>query len=127
MPHQDEHVVREYIEAIGSGDFDRAVELVTEDVTMHVPGRNPMSGELRGREALMGMFRGLTDRSGGTIVPEVHDLLATDDHVVALLSRTIAGVEARAAVVYHVRDGKITEIWPHEHDQYALDEAITGS
>ena len=120
-------VGRSYIDAVGRFDLGTASSMVPEDVIMHIPGRNPMSGEIRGREGLIGMFEGTHDLSGGRMpVPEVHDITSSEDHVVALLTRTIAGVEARAAVVYHVMDGKITEIWPHEQDQYALDEAVSG-
>jgi uncharacterized protein len=127
MVHPNERVVREYIGALGSADFDRAIDLLAEDVVVRVPGRSPISGELHGRDAVREMFQRLMEAAGGPVVAEIHDLLAGDEHVVALLTRTIAGVEARAAVVYHVRDGRITDVWPHEQDQYALDEAIRGS
>lgn len=127
MAPQDLEVVRSYIEAVGSGDLDRVAELVTDDVRMHVPGRNPLSGEVRGRDGLLAMLGEVFERSRGSFEAEIHDLLASDEHVVALVKRTIAGLETRVAVVYHLRDGKIAEIWPHEQDQYALDEAFTGS
>jgi uncharacterized protein len=126
MGHTNAEVVRAYVGAVGGGEADRAVELVTDDVVMHVPGRNPISGEVRGRDALLTMLREVFERSGGSFGLEIHDILASDDHVVALLERTIAGIETRVAVVYHLRDGKIAEIWPHEQDQYALDEALSG-
>jgi ketosteroid isomerase-like protein len=120
-------VVRSYIDAVGRFDLETAARLVADDLVMHIPGRNPMSGEIRGRDGLIGMFEGTRDLAGGQMpVPKEHDITSSEDHVVALLSRTIAGVEARAAVVYHVMDRKITEMWPHELNQYALDEAVSG-
>jgi uncharacterized protein len=127
MAHPDAETVRAYIEAVGAGDVDRAGKLVAEDVVLHLPGRSPIAGDIRGRDALVAMLRAMLEASGGSVVPEIHDLLASDRHVVALVRRTVAGVDARAAVVYHVRDGRITEIWPHERDQYALDEAFSRS
>ena len=44
--------------------------------------------------------------------------------MVVLVRRKIAGADAAAAVVYHVRDGKIGSIWIHEQNQYAVDEAL---
>ena len=127
MTQSNEEVVRSYIDAVGRFDLESATGLVSEGVVTHIPGRNPMSGEIRGRDGLVGMFERTRELSGGQMPPpDVHDITASDDHVVALLTRTIAGVEARAAVVYHVEDGKITEIWPHEQDQYAVDEAVSG-
>ncbi len=126
MTQSNVDVVRSYIDAVGRFDLETAGELVSEDVVMHIPGRSPMSGEIRGRDGLIGMFERTREMAGGQMpVPDVHDITASDDHVVALLTRTLLGVEARAAIVYHVMDGKITEIWPHEQDQYSLDEAVS--
>lgn len=126
MAQSNLEVVRSYIDAVGRSDLETAAGLVSEDIVMHIPGRNPMSGEIRGRDGLIAMFERTREMSGGQMpAAEVHDMTASENHVVALLTRTIAGVEARAAVVYHVEDGRITEIWPHEQDQYALDEAVS--
>jgi predicted ester cyclase len=43
---------------------------------------------------------------------------------VALMTRRVAGLDASVAVVYEIRDGKIAEVWPHERDPYAVDEAL---
>ena len=72
------------------------------------------------------MFKGVLERSGGAMPVEVHDLLESEDHVVALVRRTMAGVDSRAVIVYHVADGKITELWSFEGDQYAIDEAMSA-
>ena len=126
MTQMNADVVRSYIDAVGRFDLETVSGLVSEDVVLHVPGRSPMSGDIRGRDGLIRMFERTREMSGGQMPPpDVHDITASNDHVVALLTRTIAGVEARAAIVYHVKDGKITEIWPHEQDQYALDEAVS--
>ena len=57
---------------------------------------------------------------------EVHDLLESDDHVVALLNRRIAGTDSRGIIIFHFSGGKISEVWPVEMDQYAIDEAMSG-
>ncbi len=126
MSHPNEEVAREYLRAFNEGDLDRVGELLAEDVVVHFPGRNPMSGAKRGKDEVMAFFRAMIDRAGvGQVPPEVHDILASDDHAVALMTRKVAGIYASVAVVYRVRNGKITEVWPHERDQYAVDEALT--
>ena len=62
-------------------------------------------------------------------IVDVHDVLATGEHVVALL-RTTASREGRElsmnrANIYHVRDGKITEAWLLTTDQRAADEFLS--
>ena len=126
MTHPNEQVVRDYFQAFNEGGLDRVGELIADDIVIHFPGRNPMAGERRGRDEVMSFFRTMVQRAGiSNVPPDVHDVLANDDHVVALLTRKIAGIDASVAVVYHVRDGKITEVWPQERDQYAVDEALS--
>ena len=120
----DGHTVGEYIAALSSGDLAGVAARLHDDVVVTIPGRNVNSGVKRGKDEVLQMFGAMLERSGGTMPVEIHDLLESDEHVVALVRRTIAGADTRAAIVYHVRDGKIAEIWSHEGDQYALDEAL---
>lgn len=57
---------------------------------------------------------------------EVHDVLANDDHAVALVtafsSRGGESLEDRAAQVFHVKGGKISEFWGSTTDP----EAVVG-
>lgn len=126
MAHANEEVVRAYIAALAEGDMDRVGEFLSDDVVFHMGGRNPMSGDKRGRDESIGMLRMASERAGGRLAVDVHDVLANDEHVVALVRRKIAGIDTTAAIVYHVGDGRITEVWIHEGDQQALDEALAG-
>lgn len=126
MSHPNGEVVRGYLQAFNEGDIDRVAELLDNDIVIHFPGRNPMSGENRGKDEVVIFFRAMMERAGvGRVAPEIHDILAGDDHVVALMTRNIAGIDASVAVVYRIRNGRIIEVWPHERDQYAVDEALT--
>ena len=122
----DTEIVRTYIGAVSAGDMDAIGSSLSDDVVFHIPGRNVTSGEQRGKEAVLAMFRTMRERAGGAMQVEIHDLLASDEHVVALVKRSIAGLDTQAAVIYHLRDGKIAEVWSHEGDQYAIDEAMSG-
>jgi hypothetical protein len=62
--------------------------LFADDMVFHQPGRNPTSGDDQGLDAVVGLLRTLGERSGGTFRSQVHDLLATDQHAVALLRVT---------------------------------------
>lgn len=127
MVRSDKAVVEEYIDAIAEGDIERVGEFIADDIVVHIPGNNPMSGDYRGREEVLAHYRSLferTEAAGGSIEVDMHDLLASDDHVVALSRRTFAGVDARAVAIYHVDDGKIEEVWVHEAAQDEVDKAL---
>ena len=128
MTHPNEGVVREYLRAFNEGDLDAVDAVLDDGVVIHFPGRSPIAGDKRGKEEVMAFFKAMMTRAGvGSVPPDIHDVLANDDHAVVLMTRAVAGIEASVVVVYHVRDGKITEVWPHERDQYAVDEALARS
>ena len=88
--------------------------------------RSAIAGEYQGKEQVLGFFGKIAELSDGTAKIDVHDLLADDEHGVALvtLSATRSGRshEGNAAHVLHIRDGKVTEFWDAQVDQYANDE-----
>jgi hypothetical protein len=63
---------------------------------------------------------------GGTFSFELHDVLANDEHAVALV--TVRGERAGKQLndnmvqISHLRDGKAYEVWNPATDQYAQDE-----
>ncbi len=125
MAYPNEDIVREYLRAFNEGNLDRVSELLADDIVIHFPGRNPMSGEKRGKDEVMSFFRVMMERAGvGSVPPEIHDVLVSDRRAVALMTRPIAGIDAVVVVLYDIRDGKIAEVWPHERDQYTVDEAL---
>ncbi len=81
----------------------------------HAPGRRAFAGDYRGHQGVMEFFGNLTELSGGTFRLEIHDLLASDDHVVALITgaaeREGSERELSGARVWHVANGKATEFW----------------
>lgn len=120
-------VVESYIDAIAEGDPERLGEFIADDIVVHIPGNNPIAGDYRGRDEVLTYYRTLVERtqaSGGSVEVDMHDLLASDEHVVSLSRRRFAGVDARAIVVYHVEDGKIQETWVHELAQDEVDRAL---
>jgi ketosteroid isomerase-like protein len=130
MAHPNEDVVRETFAAFGRGDVDAAQKHWAEDIRFHVPGRNPRAGDYEGIEQVRQFYAGLAeDVTGGTVSSELHDVLANDEHAVVLMTirRERAGKQwdDNTVVVYHIRNGKITEVWSHATDQYAVDEFLS--
>ncbi len=113
--HPNVEVFRQVYGAFTSGDMGRLTELIAPDVIWHVPGTNLISGEYPSREAIFGCFTKIFELSAGSYRPELHDILANDDHTVALLHATARQgdktLDQDYAFVFHVRDGQIAETW----------------
>jgi ketosteroid isomerase-like protein len=56
----------------------------------------------------------------------MHDALANDEHEVAMITvraeRAGKQLNENTVLIYHFRDGKISEVWSHFTDPYANDE-----
>ena len=124
--HPNATLLRNGYEAFGKGDMATITELFSEDVVWHVPGDSQLSGEHRGRDAVFAIFAKTTQLSGGTFKIELHDVLANDEHAVALTraraSREGKHYDSLDTDVYHVSGGKVTEFWSFPGDQRLADE-----
>lgn len=126
MAHPNEDLVRRGFAAFGTGDLATLGELFADDIVWHAGGRSPISGDYKGKDEVFGFFAQLAERSGGTFRVDIHDLLANDEHVVALTKATGQRqgktLTDSGAQVFHVHGGKVTEQWYHPGDPYASDE-----
>ena len=128
MAKADEDVVLRFAQAMVDRDVAAIADSLADDVVIHVPGRNPLSGEHRGKGLVLRRLLQAWEEAFGSLHIEIHDILSTDEHVVLLSDRRAerdgAEVRMRAASIYHVRDGRITEAWLMEWDPYILDEFL---
>jgi len=127
MAHPNEELVREGFAAFGRGDVDALQhKFFAEDVRYHVPGRSALGGDYEGVAEVLECLGRQFELSGGTIRAEVHDVVANDEHAVALFTvrgeRAGKQVEDNSVQVFHFRDGKVSEVWSHPADLYAMDE-----
>jgi hypothetical protein len=131
MAHPNEELARSEMEAALRGDFEGMLAYYTDDAILHYPGRNALSGTHRGKDGIREWGRKFGELlgEGGSLTRTLHDILASDDHAIQLVSveaRRADGRSARwnAAAVMHVRDGKISEVWLNIDDPYSVDELL---
>jgi uncharacterized protein len=126
MAHPNEDLVRRGYEAFAKGDVDTLNSLISDDIVWHVPGRSPLAGDYKGKEAVFGLFGKIVELSGGTFGQDIHDVLANDEHALVMVEnhaeREGKRLNDRQVHVLHLKDGKVTEFWNHFGDQYATDE-----
>ena len=82
--HPNATAYRHTADAFRAGDREALAALIHEDVVWHIPGSGPLAGDIDGREALFRFFDRLRDVTEGTFTIEEHDVLGSDEHVVAL-------------------------------------------
>jgi uncharacterized protein len=88
VEHSNVAAYRRTADAFRARDTQALAGLIDGEVVWHVPGTSPLAGEIRGREALFRWFDRLHEVTEGTFTLKEHDVLGTDDHVVALSDRS---------------------------------------
>ena len=113
--HVNAQRVRAAIDALNNEDYEGFGDLVADDVVWHIIGSTePVRGKAAMAEGLGG------GSSDFTITAELHDVTASDDHVVALVkahaTRGGQSLDYNTAEIFHVKDGKVTERWAFSDD-----------
>jgi ketosteroid isomerase-like protein len=104
--------------ATGSGDFDRAETMLTDDLVITEADSLPYAGVYRGRRALRELYSkvmGLMDVAGLDRV----QTLSGGDYAITILSFRFtdpALAPAHLTELYRFRDGKVCEIVPYYFD-----------
>ena len=124
--HSNVQRVRDGYEAFAKGDLATLREFFADDIVWHVPGDTPISGDYKGFDEVMGFFGRVIQETNGTLRNDVHDLLANDEHAVALIEvsaqRGDKTLKARSAHVMHIKEGKVTEFWNFTEDSKVFTE-----
>ena len=129
MSAADAAVVRGLYEARARNDLTAAADLLAPDVVWHEP--YDYLGTLNGRDAVMDAIRQSMEETRGTFSLAVTDLLASDDHVVALVDfsaeRHGGRMSGREIGVFKVDRGLIAEVWFYTaEDPDAVSEFMRG-
>ena len=130
MAHPNEEIARSATEALAKRDLEAFFNHHSDDVVLHFPGSGPMAGDYRGRDGLVQLFQRQMEILDAPPEIENHDVLASDEHAVALNkvrgTRGETTLEQNQVVVMHITDGKIAEIWLQFSEQQAMDEMASS-
>jgi ketosteroid isomerase-like protein len=129
MSSSDAAVVRGLYDARARNDLAAAADLLAPDVVWHEP--YDYLGTLNGRDDVMDAIRQSMQETAGTFSLKVTDLLASDDHVVALVDfsaeRHGQQMSGREIGVFKVDRGLIAEVWFYTaEDPDAVSEFMRG-
>ncbi|HEX5722879.1 MAG TPA: nuclear transport factor 2 family protein [Acidimicrobiia bacterium] len=119
--HPNAALYRKVNQAVESGDFSSYADNIADDVEWWEIGSDQ---PIRGKGALMERMQGMMGQ--GSIDLDLHDVIANDEHMVALVNATVERngrtLNYRTAEIYHVRDGKVTHRWAFSDDTAAINE-----
>jgi uncharacterized protein len=127
MAHPNVDIVRDGYGAFERGDLDTLQNhFFAPDITWHYAGRSELSGDYHGVEKVIDWLSRCYELAEGSLAIELHDVVGNQEHVVALITlrATRSGKELAdgTAQIFHMQDGKATEVWTRPGDQYATDE-----
>ena len=129
--HPNATRAREGFERFVQGDLPALLDLFADDAVWHVPGSITLSGEHRGRDAIIAFLRGTAELTGGTYRVALLWTLADDDHLVAVYRAVGERPDGRKldieqALLVEVEDGRWKVVRAQPLDQAAFDAFWSG-
>jgi ketosteroid isomerase-like protein len=123
--HPNAALVRRAMQAMNEMDMSKADEemaivdaFMADDIVWHEIGRPEPR---RGKDQLRASMGEMSDV---TLKYELHDVVANDEHAIALGTATATrngkSLEYRTAEIFHIRDGKAVERWAFSDDTAAI-------
>ncbi len=123
--HENVAMVRRAMQAMNEMDMSKADEemavvdaFMADDIVWHEIGR---AEPRRGKDELRATMSEFSDT---TIKYDLHDVIANDEHAIALGTATATRngktLEYRTAEIFHIRDGRAVERWAFSDDTAAI-------
>ncbi len=121
--------LRKGYKAFAEGDMEALAEIISEAAVWHIPGKSPLAGDYKGRDAIFGYFAKLMEVTGGTFKAELVHALGDDSFAVAL-QRSTATAQGRAytgtdVLVDRIENGSAVETWVYLENQDLFDELLS--
>jgi uncharacterized protein len=125
MDESNAVIIREAYEAFARGEIPAVFAAFDTSIIWHIPGHGPLSGDYAGHDQIGGFFQRTMELSGGVFSIDVHNVLAGDDLVVALVTVNAQrnGVSASfpEVHVWRMKNGKAIEFREYQGDEQSED------
>jgi ketosteroid isomerase-like protein len=112
--------------AFNEQDIETVNDLINDDAVWHVGGNSRLTGDYKGKAAILDFFMQFGQTTEGTYKAEIHDILANDEHTIVMgtehMTRKGKKFSDRFVDVVHPdHDGKVKEFWRFVEDQSKID------
>ena len=113
--HPHAALVRKGYDAFSRGDMDTMRTLIASDATHHVPGSHPLSGDFKGQDAIIDLYRRLAEETDGTMrVALLNVLVDGRGHAVSVhrftAERQGRRIDETGSIVFRVVGDKMTDL-----------------
>ncbi|MCF6523136.1 nuclear transport factor 2 family protein [Streptomyces sp. JJ36] len=113
--HPHAALVRRGYDAFSRGDMETLTELLAGDATQHLPGDSPMSGDYKGRDTILDLYRKLYEETDGTLRVEMQGAYVDGRGHVLTVHRMTAQRKGRTfegtgGFVIRVVGGKVVDL-----------------
>lgn len=119
-------VYNAYTEALLKGDFKSVFETMSDNIVWHMGGEGPLSGIVKGKEALGERLGEFTKRSNGTFRVITNWAASNDCFVVAsvvsLAKKEDQKLNDPGIDLFRIENGKIQEVWTFAEQQEKEDK-----
>jgi ketosteroid isomerase-like protein len=113
--HPHAALVRKGYEAFQRGDMDTLRGLISGDAAHHVPGDHPLSGDYKGQDAIIDMYRRLNEETNGTLRVELLQVLVDGRGHAVTLHRSTAQrggkqLDENGGIIFRIVGDKVTDL-----------------
>jgi hypothetical protein len=126
--HPNQALVRRGFQAFNDGDMQTLIELIADDAVQVVPGNSMLSGEHKGREAILAMYARIFEETGGTFRANLEAVYAGDHLAVAVYRSTGERkgkmLDAPSALLFEIIAGQVVKLTDLPEDIAVLDDFL---
>jgi uncharacterized protein len=120
-------LVRRGYEAFNNADIATLAEIMDENASWHTPGRSPIAGHYKGRDAVFAQFGRYGGDTGGTFKAELKQVFTSPDGRVIGLHHNSAQrngkqLDTDCCIVFEVENGRVLSGREHFYDLGNWDE-----
>ncbi len=126
MAHPNADLLQRAYGAFAEKDIPTVLGTFADNITWHVPGRSPLSGDFEGHEEVLGFFAKTMELSGGTFRIDIEEILCAGERAVVICTvsaeRNGQSWSSPEVQVWRVVNGKAVAFHEFQGDQQTEDE-----
>lgn len=125
MVYLDQKAIQQLVNAFNQRDLDPVLKIFADNVVLHYPGKNQISGDYDGKSGVLDFWKKQIEISGGSFKGEIVSVLQGEGNLVLIIETSVEVDNKvyswRRVNHYRIVEGRIIEGWIYEGDQYTAD------